>query len=59
VQPLCPDFLVEHSLTGELAAQHLERLFLSYGAPRVPRWDQGPEFESRVFHTKLQSIDNL
>ena len=27
------DSLVEHSLTGELAARHLERLFLSHGAP--------------------------
>ena len=26
------DSLVEHSLTGELAARHLERLFLSHGA---------------------------
>jgi len=45
--------LVEHSITGALAAQHLERLFGRYGAPRVLRRDQGPEFESRVFKKLL------
>jgi hypothetical protein len=49
------DSLVEHSLTGELAARHLERLFLSHGAPRVLRRDQGPEFESRVFQKLLRT----
>jgi putative transposase len=49
------DSLVEHSLTGELAARHLERLFLSHGAPRVLRRDQGPEFESRVFKKLLRT----
>jgi putative transposase len=49
------DSLVEHSLTGELAARHLERLFLSHGAPRVLRRDQGPEFESRVFQKLLHT----
>jgi putative transposase len=47
--------VVEHSLTGELAARHLERLFLSHGAPRVLRRDQGPEFESRVFQKLLRT----
>jgi putative transposase len=49
------DSLVEHSLTGELAARHLESLFLSHGAPRVLRRDQGPEFESRVFQKLLRT----
>ena len=49
------DSLMEHSLTGELAARHLERLFLSHGAPRVLRRDQGPEFESRVFQKLLRT----
>ena len=45
--------LVEHSITGALAARHLEALFLRYGAPRVLRRDHGPEFESRVFKKLL------
>lgn len=45
--------LVEHSITGALAARHLEGLFLRYGAPRVLRRDHGPEFESRVFKKML------
>jgi putative transposase len=45
--------LVEHSITGALAARHLEALFLRYGAPRVLRRDHGPEFESRVFKKVL------
>lgn len=45
--------LVEHSITGLLAARHLEVLFLRYGAPRVLRRDRGPEFESRVFQKLL------
>jgi putative transposase len=49
------DSIVDHSLTGELAARHLERLFLRYGAPRVLRRDQGPEFESRVFQKLLRT----
>jgi putative transposase len=49
------DSLVEHSLTGELAARHLECLFLSHGAPRVLRRDRGPEFESRVFQKLLRT----
>src|SRR3974377_1004966 len=42
-------------LPGGLAARHLERLFLSHGAPRVLRRDQGPEFESRVFWKLLRT----
>lgn len=45
--------LVEHSITGEVAARHLEGLFLRYGAPPVLRRDHGPEFESRVFKKML------
>ena len=45
--------MVEHSITGILAARHLEGLFLRYGAPRVLRRDHGPEFESRVFKKML------
>jgi putative transposase len=45
--------MVEHSLTGEVAARHLEWLFLRYGAPQVLRRDQGPEFESKVFKKLL------
>jgi putative transposase len=45
--------LVEHSITGVLAARHLEGLFLRHGAPRVLRRDQGPEFESKVFKKLL------
>jgi putative transposase len=45
--------LVEHSITGALAARHLEGLFLRYGAPRILRRDHGPEFESRVFKKVL------
>ncbi len=47
--------LVEHSITGALAARHLEALFLRYGAPRVLRRDHGPEFESRVFKKMLMA----
>lgn len=47
--------LVEHSITGGLAARHLEGLFLRYGAPRVLRRDQGPEFESKVFTKVLRT----
>jgi putative transposase len=47
--------LVEHSITGALAARHLEALFLRFGAPRVLRRDQGPEFESKVFKKLLLS----
>jgi len=47
--------LVEHSITGALAARHLEGLFLRYGAPRVLRRDHGPEFESRVFKKVLSA----
>ena len=47
--------LVEHSITGALAARHLEILFLRYGAPRVLRRDQGPEFESRIFQKLLST----
>jgi hypothetical protein len=49
------DSLVEHSITGALAARHLEGLFLRYGAPRVLRRDHGPEFESRVFKQVLST----
>jgi len=45
--------LVEHSITGALAARHLEGLFLRHGAPRVLRRDQGPEFEAKVFKKML------
>lgn len=45
--------LVEHSITGALAARHLEGLFLRYGPPRLLRRDQGPEFESKVFKKML------
>jgi putative transposase len=47
--------LVEHSITRELAARHLEGLFLRYGAPRVLRRDQGPEFEAKVFKKVLMA----
>ena len=47
--------LVEHSITGVLAARHLESLFLRYGAPQVLRRDQGPEFEAKVFQRLLQT----
>ena len=47
--------LVEHSITGALAARHLEGLFLRYGAPKVLRRDNGPEFESRVFKKMLSA----
>ena len=47
--------LVEHSITGALAARHLERLFLRYGAPRVLRRDNGPEFEAKVFKKMLSA----
>ncbi|MDO9071503.1 MAG: integrase core domain-containing protein, partial [Deltaproteobacteria bacterium] len=47
--------LVEHSITGALAARHLEALFLRYGAPQVLRRDHGPEFESRVFKKGLMA----
>lgn len=47
--------LVEHSITGALAARHLEGLFLRYGAPRVLRRDHGPEFESKVFKKMLMA----
>ena len=49
------DSLVEHSITGELAARHLEGLFLRFGAPRVLRRDHGPEFESKVFKRLLSA----
>lgn len=45
--------LVEHSITGALAARHLEELFLRFGAPRVLRRDRGPEFEAKVFRKLL------
>jgi putative transposase len=38
---------VEHSITGALAARHLEGLFRRYGAPRVLRRDQGASYLSR------------
>lgn len=47
--------LVEHSITGALAAQHLEGLFLRYGAPRVLRRDNGTEFEAKVFKKMLSA----
>jgi putative transposase len=47
--------LVEHSITGALAARHMDVLFMRYGAPRVLRRDQGPEFESRVFQRLLRT----
>jgi putative transposase len=47
--------LVEHSITGALAARHLEGLFLRYGAPRVLRRDNGPEFEAKVFKKMLSA----
>jgi len=47
--------LVEHSITGVLAARHLEGLFRRYGAPRVLRRDQGPEFEAKVFQRLLRT----
>jgi putative transposase len=47
------DSLVEHSITGSLAARHLEGLFLRFGAPRVLRRDHGPEFKSKVFQRLL------
>ena len=47
--------LVEHSITGVLAARHLEGLFLRYGAPRVLRRDNGPEFEAKVFKKMLSA----
>src|SRR5450756_356059 len=49
------DSLVEHSITGELAARHLEGLFRRFGAPRVLRRDHGPEFESKVFKRLLSA----
>jgi transposase InsO family protein len=49
------DSLVEHSITGALAARHLEGLFLRYGAPRVLRRDNGPEFEAKVFKKMLSA----
>jgi putative transposase len=47
--------LVEHSITGALAARHLEGLFLRYGAPRVLRRDNGTEFEAKVFKKMLSA----
>lgn len=47
--------LVEHSITGVLAARHLEGLFLRHGAPRVLRRDRGPEFEAKVFQRLLRT----
>ena len=47
--------LVEHSITGALAARHLEGLFLRYGAPRVLRRDNGTEFEAKVFNKMLSA----
>lgn len=47
--------LVEHSITGVLAARHLEQLFLRFGAPRVLRRDRGPEFGAKVFQKLLAS----
>ncbi len=49
------DSLVEHSITGDLAARHLEGLFLRYGAPQVLRRDRGPEFEAKVFQRLLRT----
>jgi putative transposase len=40
---------VERSITGNLAASHLEYLFLVHGAPRVLRPDQDPQFGAKVF----------
>lgn len=47
--------LVEHSITGALAARHLAGLFRRYGAPRVLRRDNGPEFEAKVFKKMLSA----
>jgi len=47
--------LVEHSITGALAARHLEGLFLRYGAPRVLRRDNGPEFKAKIFQKMLMA----
>jgi putative transposase len=41
------DFIEDKLVSG--------RLFLSHGAPRVLRRDQGPEFESRVFQKLLRT----
>lgn len=45
--------LVEHSITGVIAARYVKELFLRYGSPRVLRRDQGPEFASKVFQKLL------
>jgi putative transposase len=45
--------LGEDSITGALAAQHLERLFWRHGAPRVLRREQGTEFAAQVFQKLL------
>ena len=38
--------VIDFSLTGKVVAEHLEGLFKKYGAPRVIRRDDGPEFRS-------------
>jgi len=57
VMDLCSRYglgsLVEHSIPGVLAARYLEGLFLRYGALRVLRRDQGPEFGAKVFQKLL------
>ena len=43
------DPIIDFSLPGKVVAEHLEKLFKKYGAPRVIRRDDGPEFKSRYF----------
>ena len=41
--------MIDFSLSGKRVAEHLEELFKRYGAPRVIRRDDGPEFKSKHF----------
>ena len=45
--------LVDLSIPGKMAAEHLEELFKRHGPPRVIRRDDGPEFNSRYFQVLM------
>jgi len=47
------DPMIDFSLPEKVVAEHLEELFKRYGALKVIRRNDGPEFKSKYFQTLM------
>jgi hypothetical protein len=45
--------MIDFSLPEKVVAEHLEELFKRYGALKVIRRNDGPEFKSKYFQTLM------